>query len=172
MSEFDRIFYLIPKRHENGESIDLFLPGDLITQEDESVVPSLGLGIFTFLRSAHNRGRPRYLSLPAVIGFGEESSVVNLTLQSDYITNRTRNADRFSFAEDVVAQELGIEASFAARKFQPFFRLAGVAARLSGYSLWALIPEDREYLEMLWSQRAFYLIGHGTLEDNNNVSSA
>ena len=172
MSEFDRIFYLIPKCQENGESIDLFLPSDLITQEDEFVVPSLGLGIFTFLRSVHNRGRPRYLSIPAVIGFGEESSVVNLTLQSDYITNRIGNADRFSFEADVVAQEYGIEASFAARKFPSHFRLAGAAARLSGYNLWALIPGDREYLEMLWAQRAFYLIGHGTIEDNNNVSSA
>lgn len=171
MSEFDRIFYMIPKRHENGEIIDLFLPSDLITQVDESVVPSLGFGIFTFLRSANNRGRPRHLSLPAVIGFGEESRVVNLKLQSDYVTNRIRGADRFSFAGDVVAKEFGIETSFSARKFPQNFRLSGVAARLASHSIWALIPADREYLEMLWAQRAFYLIGHGTLEENNNVSS-
>lgn len=172
MKKVDRVFYLIPKRHVNGESIDLFLPSDLVSQEDRTLVPSLGLGIFTFLRSEHNRGRPRHLSLPAVIGFGEQSRGVELTLQSDYIVGRTRNANRFSFVTDVLAQQFEIEASFAARKLPPHFRLAGAAARLSNHSLWALIPEDREYLEMLWAQRAFYLIGHGTLEDNNNVSNA
>lgn len=170
MNEVDRIFYLIPKHHENGENIDLFLPSDLIAVEGGNFVPSPGLGIFTFLRSVHNRGRPRFLSLPAVIGFGEESKIVNFTLQSDYITSR-RSADRFSFAADDVAQEFGIEAAFSARKFPPSFRLAGTAARLSGYSLWALIPEDREYLEMLWSRRAFYLIGYGILESNNAFSN-
>jgi hypothetical protein len=171
MDDVDRIFYLIPKRRGDGENIDLFLPGDLIAQEDGEVAPSLGFGVFAFLRNARNRGKPRYLSFPAVIGFGEDSRVVDLTLQSDYIKTRMGNANRFSFVEDATTRQLGIEASFAARKFPPPFQLAGVAAKLASYSLWALIPEDREHLETLWAQRAFYLIGHGALGDNRNVSN-
>lgn len=169
MNDVDRIFYLIPKRRGDGENIDLFLPSDLIAQEDGEVAPSLGFGVFTFLRNARNRGKPRYLSFPAVIGFGEDSRVVDLTLQSDYIKTRMGNANRFSFVQDATTRQLGIEASFAARKFPSPFQLAGAAAKLSGYSLWALIPEDREHLETLWAQRAFYLIGHGALDENRDA---
>lgn len=170
MDDVDRIFYLIPKRRGDGENIDLFLPGDLIAQDGE-VTPSLGFGVFTFLRNPRNRGKPRYLSFPAVIGFGEDSRVVDLTLQSDYIKTRMGNANRFSFVEDATTRQLSIEGSFAARKFPPQFQLAGVAAKLSGNSLWALIPEDREHLEKLWVQRAFYLIGHGALDESRDASN-
>ncbi|AMP36959.1 hypothetical protein [Ralstonia solanacearum] len=170
MNDVDRVFYLIPRRRGDGENVDLFLPGDLIAQEDEEVVPSLGLGVFTFLRSPHNRGKPRYLSFPAVIGFGEDSRVVDLTLQSDYIKTMG-SSNRFLLAEDATTRQFGIDASFTARKYPPLFQLAGAAAELSGYSLWALIPEDREHLEMLWLERAFYLIGHGTLDENRDVSN-
>ncbi|WP_042883679.1 hypothetical protein [Cupriavidus necator] len=170
MDDVDRIFYLIPKRRGDGENIDLFLPGDLVAQEDGKIAP-LGFGIFTFLRNACNRGKPRYLSFRAVIGFGEDSRIVDLTLQSDYIKTRTGNTNRFSFVEDATTRQLGIEASFAARKFPPPFQLAGAAAKLSGHSLWALIPEDREHLETLWAQRAFYLIGHGALDESRDVSN-
>lgn len=169
MGNLDRIFYLIPKRRDDGENIDLFLPNDLIEQEDGQIAPSLGFGVFAFLRNARNRGKPRYLSFPAVIGFGENSRVVDLTLQSEYIKRRMGNANRFSFVEDVTARQLSIEASFAARKFPPQFQLAGAAAKLSGNSLWALIPEDRGHLEMLWAQREFYLIGHGALDENRGA---
>lgn len=123
------------------------------------------MGVFTFLRSPHNRGKPRYLSFPAVVGFGEDSRVVDLTLQSDYIKTMG-SSNRFLLAEDATTQQFGIEASFTARKYPPLFQLAGAAAKFSGYSLWALIPDDREHLEMLWLERAFYLIGHGSLEEN------
>jgi len=170
MDDVDRIFYLIPKSRGDDENIDLFLPGDLGAQEDGEIAP-LSFGIFTFLRNARNRGKPRYLSFPAVIGFGEDSRIVDLTLQSDYIKTRTGSANRFSFVEDATTRQLGIEASFAARKFPPTFQLAGAAAKLSGYSIWALIPEDRQHLETLWAQRAFYLIGHGDLDENRDASN-
>lgn len=171
MDDVDRIFYLIPKRRGDGENIDLFLPRDLVTQEDGEVAPSLGFGVFTFLRNARNRGKPRYLSFPAVIGFGEASRVVDLTLQSDYLKMRTGNGNRFSFVQDATTRQLGIEASFAARQFPPQFQLAGTATKLAGYSLWALIPEDREHLEMLWAQHGFYLTGHGAMDDNRDASN-
>ncbi|PLC40003.1 hypothetical protein C0Q88_25240 [Ralstonia pickettii] len=170
MGDVDRIFYLIPKRRGDSENIDLFLPRDLVAQEGGEFAPSLGLGIFTFLRTPRNRGKPRYLSFPAIIGFGEDSRVVDLTLQSDYVKTMG-SANRFSFAEDATTRQLGIDASFTARKYPPPFQLAGAAAKLSGYSLWALIPEDREHLEKLWIKRAFYLIGHGALDENQDVSN-
>ena len=170
MNDVDRIFYLIPKRRGDSENIDLFLPGDLIAQEGEELAPALGFGVFTFLRNPRNRGKPRYLSFPAVIGFGEDSRVVDLTLQSDYI-KRMESADRFSFVEDATTRQLGLEESFAARKFPPPFQLAGVTTKLSGNSLWSLIPEDRERLEKLWVQHAFYLIGHGALDESQQASN-
>ncbi|PRX34227.1 hypothetical protein B0G75_102256 [Paraburkholderia sp. BL18I3N2] len=169
MNDLDRVFYLIPRRRGDSEIIDLFLPADLNTQDGE-VASSLGLGVFTFLRTPRNRGKPRYLSFPAVIGFGEDSRVVDLTLQSDYIKTMG-SANRFSFAEDATTRQLGIEASFAARKYPPPFQLAGAAAKLSDYSLWALIPEDREHLEKLWLERKFYLIGHGALGESRDASN-
>lgn len=172
MDYVDHIFYLIPRRHDNGENFDLFLPSESLIPGDENVTPALGFGVFAFLRTSHNRGKPRHLSFPAVVGFGEESRVVNLKLQSDYLAKRMRKSDRFSFIEDETTRRLGINASFAARKFPSSFRLAGAAAMLSSYNLWALIPDDREHLEMLWVEHAFYLIGHGGVEENSDVSKS
>lgn len=170
MDSAERIFYLIPKRRGDGDNVDLFLPRDLVAQESGEIAPSLGFGIFAFLRRACNRGKPRHLSFPAVIGFGEGSQVVELKLQSDCVNKiRTRSGNRFSFAQDEAAQKLDIEVSFVARKFPQNFQLAGTAAKLSSYNLWALIPEDREHLETLWMQHEFYLTGHGSMDDDRDA---
>lgn len=170
MDSGERIFYLIPSRRNDGDNIDLFLPRDLVARESGEVTPSLGFGVFAFLRRSRNRGKPRHLSFPAVIGFGEGSQVVELKLQSDYVSKiRTRSGNRFSFVQDEVAQKLKINVSFVARKFPQNFHLAGTAAILSTYNLWALIPEDREHLETLWVQREFYLTGHGLLGDDSDA---
>lgn len=160
----DRVFYLIPKRQDGGEQVSLFLPTDLIGQADGEISPSFGFGIFTFLRSTNHRGKPRQLSFPAVVGFGEDAQVVNLTLQSNYVKTRQGNANRFSFVPDEMSTQLGEEVSFSARKFPPQFELAGAAASLSRYSLWSLIPVNRDHLEILWKECAFYLLGYGALD--------
>lgn len=168
MSGANRVFYIIPKRRGYGEGVDLFLPRDLVAQEDGQILPSLGFGVFAFLRSASHRGKPRHLSFPAVFGFGEDSLVVELKLQSDYLKAGTGSGSRFSFVQGEATQGIDIDASFVARKFPPNFRLAGTAASLAGYNLWALIPENREYLETLWIEREFYLTGHGTMDDDRD----
>ncbi|MGE6212478.1 hypothetical protein [Comamonas aquatica] len=170
-SNADRIFYLIPKHRADGQTIDLYLPSDLVTQENREIEPSLGFGVFTFLRSVQNRGKPRSLSFPAVLGFGENSQIVELTLQSEYLNNWSRRSNRFSFEQDDTAKRLNISVSFIARKFPPHFKLAGTAEKLSSYSLWALVPENREYLESLWIARNFYLTGHGEMGDNRDASN-
>jgi hypothetical protein len=172
MTNLDRIFFLIPIHRKNEDVVDLYLPSDLIDREDWEVAPSLSSGVFTFLRSAHNRGKTRHMSFPAVIGFGKKSRTVNLTLQSAYMTDRTIKADQFSFVEDETVRQLGINASFSVRKFSPEFQLAGTAVKFSPFSLWALIPKDREHLEQLWAEHAFYLIGHGALDEDNNSPNA
>lgn len=171
MDDVDRIFYLIPRRQRSGESVDLFLPKDLLAEYDGEVMPSMGFGIFTFLRTPLNRGKQRLLSFPGVVGFGQNSRNMNLVLQSEFISNRTRRADRFSFVQSDVTLQLGINATFVARKFGPQFSLAGDALKLPNYSLWALIPEDREHLERLWVEHGFYLMGHGSLREQDDVSN-
>lgn len=168
-SNADRIFYLIPKHSADGQTIDLYLPSDLVTQENREIDPSLGFGVFTFLRSVRNRGKPRSLSFPAVLGFGEDSQILELTLQSKYFNNWPRRGNWFSFEQDETARMLNIDVSFIARKFPPQFKLAGTALQLSSYSLWALVPENREHLESLWIERKFYLIGHGEMDYNSDT---
>lgn len=170
MNPADRIFYLIPIPKQSGDIVNLYLPSDLITQNAE-ITSSLGFGVFTLLRTPHNRGKTRYISFPAVIGAGVDSRSVDLTLQSTYRDNKIKN-NRFSFVQDTTIQQLEIKASFVARRFPPEFRLAGTAAKFSNYSIWALIPDDREHLERLWTEYRFYLTGHGAIEENNNVPDA
>jgi hypothetical protein len=165
----DRIFYLIPKFRGDGDIIDLYLPRDLIAKENGEIEPTLGFGVFAFLRTPRNRGKPRYLSFPAVLGFGENARVIVLKLQSDYLRMRQGGGNRFWFDPETTTGQFDIETSFFARRFPPQFQLAGTAEKLSSYSLWALIPEDREYLEQLWTQHSFYLTGHGSIGDNGDA---
>lgn len=152
----ERVFYLVPL-HQKGNGVTLLsLPSDLPEVSGSQRADSVGYGIFGFLRHEMNRGTPRMLSFPAIHGFGENAQEIALTLRSDYPS--TRNANRFVFDN---ADGRFSQISFIARKFPSNFKLIGNALRFASYNLWALIPENREQLEVLWRESGFYLMGHG-----------
>lgn len=161
MKEENRVFYLIPQRGNSPDLVDLVLPEDFSLQSDGGT-PQMGFGVFVFMRNTRNRGKRRSLSFPVVVGFGENSRELKLTLQADN-SDGNKYSSRFSVVEDELTRQLGINASFVARKFSPVFRLSGKIKVLEDNSVWELIPEDRDKLEILWRNNEFYFVGYGEL---------